>query len=135
VIGIEATEMKISTEVWMSTATKLACCTGLSRIDRHPLAGVHAGDRFSYSFNGASKLVSEDERRFQDCIADFRVEEDVQVAAADPGGLHADENLTRAGRLRLGEFFDPKVTRTVKTNSNHVDFQSAVSYWRLAINS
>jgi hypothetical protein len=101
VIGIEAAEMEIGAEVWMSAATKLTCCTGLSRIDRHPLAGVHAGDRLSQSFDGASELVTEDERRFQDCLADLRVEKDVQVAAADPGGLHANENLTLAGRLRL----------------------------------
>jgi hypothetical protein len=132
VIGIEATEVKIGAEVWVSAATKLARCAGLSRIDRHPLAGVRAGDRFPHSFNGASELVSEYERRSQDCITNLRVEKDVQVAAADPGGLHADEHLTRAGRLRLGEFFDSEVTRTVKTNSNHVNFQSTISYWRLA---
>jgi hypothetical protein len=117
VVGIQAAEVEASAEIGMSTLTQVAAVARMSGINRH----ARAGTRLSYVradlFDDAGKLVSEDERRFQDSVANASIGERVQVAAANSGGGDAQEYVAGAGFAGVGDALHPDVARTVEPRS------------------
>jgi len=117
VIGIQTAEVEASAEIGMSALTQVAMVAWMSGINRRARAGTQLSYVRADLFDDTGKLVSEDERGFQDSVANTSIGECVKVAAADAGGRNAQENIAGAGFAGVGDALHPDVARTVEPRS------------------
>jgi hypothetical protein len=101
----------------MSALAQVATVAWLRRVNRHARAGTQLSYVRADLFDDTGKLVSEDDRRFQDSVTDASISKRVQVAAANAGGGDTQENIAGAGFAGVGDTLNPNVTRTVEPRS------------------
>jgi hypothetical protein len=106
--------VEASTEIGMSALTQVAAVARMSGINRHACAGTHLGYVRADLFDDTGKLVSEDERRFENGVTDASIGERVEVAAADAGGDDAQQHIAGAGFAGVGDTLHADVTRAVQ---------------------
>ena len=99
----------------MSALTQVAMVAWLRRVNRHARAGTQLSYVRADLFDDTGKLVSQDERRFENGVTDASISKRVEVAAANAGGRNAQENIAGAGLAGMGDALHPDVTRTVET--------------------
>jgi hypothetical protein len=64
-------------------------------------------------FDDGGELMPQDHWRHTLAVSDVGIVVVVQVAAADPRNLHAQQNLARSGRTRQGHALDAQILRSV----------------------
>jgi hypothetical protein len=83
---------------------------GCDRRDEHPVALSEAGHRRAHRCDGADRLVAEDAAVGDSGHISF---EDVQVSAADRGGVHLDDDVGGLGRTRVRDGVPGLLARAV----------------------
>ena len=101
-------------------ATVFARCAAAALddiVNNYLVADLPAGYLFAYGFNLAVVLVTENNANVS--VLSGRNVKYMQVAAADTGCDHADENFGRAFDLRLGYFHDLQLAVALKYSGQH----------------
>jgi hypothetical protein len=98
----------------MSALTQVAMVAWMSGINRHARAGTQLSYVRADLFDDAGKLVSEDERRFENGVTDASISKRMEVAAANAGGGDTQKHIAGAGLAGVGDTLDPNITRTVQ---------------------
>ena len=114
VVRIQAAEVEASAEIGMSAFAQVAAVARMSGVNRHACAGTQLSYVRADLFDHTGKLVSEDERRFENGVTNASISKRVEVAAADAGGRNAQENIAGARFAGVGDALHPDVTRTVQ---------------------
>ena len=104
----------------MTALAEIAAFTRLRGIDRDAHADSKMSHVFANRLDDAGKFVSEDDRRFDDRVADPSIEISMQIATADAASGDAHQNFVVAGRARMRNAFDANVARSTESSGQHV---------------
>ncbi len=117
VVGIQTAEVEAAAEVRVALFAKIAAVT------RH--GGINGNERAQAEFvvaallDNTGKLMTEDQRCFENGIADASVHIGVQVAATDAGGQDADEGFAAFGFAGMWNAFEAQIARPVEPGGAH----------------
>jgi hypothetical protein len=111
-IGEVAAEVEAPAQVWVTLFAKFTAAAGLRRVDRDAHACLQraecAVERIEACiFHNPGELMAENERALNSGVANPGVRIRMQIAAADPRDLHAQQNIATAGRAWAREFLHP----------------------------
>jgi hypothetical protein len=114
VVGIQAAEMKASTEVRMSALAEVATMARMSGVDGHARAGTQAFHAASEGLDYAGEFVPENERGLENGITDAGIGEGMKIAAANTGGGDAQQDVAGTGIPRVRNAFNLNIARAVQ---------------------
>ena len=119
-----AAEVEAAAQVWVTLFAKFTAAAGLRRVDRDAHACRQrvecAVERIgSCIFYNPGELMAENEWAFNSGVANPGVCVRMQIAAADPRNLDAQQNIATAGRAWAREFLHSQIRRAVEPGGQH----------------